>query len=245
MPGGAAERRFFMDELFNKKILIVDDEPELLQMIEDILFSEGFFNICTAMDCAKALSLARAQTMALFVLDVNLPDGNGFMLYNELRKISQSPVIFLTARGEPEDRIRGLGLGADDYIVKPFLPKELVLRIRALLRRAYPSMEKAAEFTVAGKTIDTENAEVRSGETSVPLTAKELIIIKKLWENKNRIVTNDALCLAAWGEDYYGHENSLMVHIRHLREKIENEPSSPQHIVTVKGLGYKLVTNDE
>ena len=156
MPGGAAERRFFMDELFNKKILIVDDEPELLQMIEDILFSEGFFNICTAMDCAKALSLARAQTMALFVLDVNLPDGNGFMLYNELRKISQAPVIFLTARGEPEDRIRGLGLGADDYIVKPFLPKELVLRIRALLRRAYPSMEKAAEFTVAGKTIDTE-----------------------------------------------------------------------------------------
>lgn len=177
-----------MDELLNKKILIVDDEPELLQMIEDILFSEGFFNICTAPDCAKALSLARAQTMALFVLDVNLPDGNGFMLYNELRKISQAPVIFLTARGEPEDRIRGLGLGADDYIVKPFLPKELVLRIRALLRRAYPSMEKAAEFTVAGKTIDTENAEVRSGETSVPLTAKELILIKKLWENKNRIV---------------------------------------------------------
>ena len=107
-----------MDELLNKKILIVDDEPELLQMIEDILFSEGFFNICTAPDCAKALSLARAQTMALFVLDVNLPDGNGFMLYNELRKISQAPVIFLTARGEPEDRI----LGADDYIVKPFLP---------------------------------------------------------------------------------------------------------------------------
>ena len=139
----------------------------------------------------------------------------------------------------------GFSVGADDYIVKPFLPKELVLRIRALLRRAYPSMEKATEFTVAGKTIDTGNAEVRSGETSVPLTAKELILIKKLWENKNRIVTNDALCLAAWGEDYYGHENSLMVHIRHLREKIENEPSSPQHIVTVKGLGYKLVTNDE
>lgn len=169
-----------MDEFLNKKILIVDDEPELLQMIEDILFSEGFFNICTAPDCAKALSLARAQTMALFVLDVNLPDGNGFMLYNELRKISQAPVIFLTARGEPEDRIRGLGLGADDYIVKPFLPKELVLRIRALLRRAYPSMEKATEFTVAGKIIDTDNAEVRSGETSVPLTAKELILIKKL-----------------------------------------------------------------
>ena len=177
-----------MDELLNKKILIVDDEPELLQMIEDILFSEGFFNICTAPDCAKALSLARAQTMALFVLDVNLPDGNGFMLYNELRKISQAPVIFLTARGEPEDRIRGLGLGADDYIVKPFLPKELVLRIRALLRRAYPSMEKATEFTVAGKIIDTDNAEVSSGETSVPLTAKELNLIKKLWENKNRIV---------------------------------------------------------
>lgn len=234
-----------MDELLNKKILIVDDESDLLRMIEDILFSEGFYNICTATDCKKALSIAKAQTISLFVLDINLPDGNGFMLYNELRKISQSPVIFLTARGEPDDRIRGLGLGADDYITKPFLPKELVLRICALLRRVYSSSQTETKFIIGKKTIDIANAQVISDRTVLHLTAKELILIKKLWENKNRIVTNDSLCLAAWGEDYYGHENSLMVHIRHLRKKIEDTPSHPKNIVTVKGIGYKLVTDNE
>lgn len=234
-----------MDELLNKKILIVDDETELLRMIEDILFSEGFFNICNAENCKKAITIAKAQTISLFVLDVNLPDGNGFMLYNELRKVSNAPVIFLTARGEPDDRIRGLGLGADDYVTKPFLPKELVLRIRALLKRVYPSSETETKFLIGEKTVDITNAQVVCGNTVTPLTAKEVSLIKKLWENKNRIVTNDALCLAAWGEDYYGHENSLMVHIRHLREKIEDSPSSPKHIITVKGLGYKLVINNE
>lgn len=234
-----------MDELLNKKILIVDDELGLLRMIEEILFSEGFFNICTAENCKKAISIAKAQTISLFVLDVNLPDGSGFMLYNELRKVSNAPVIFLTARGEPDDRIRGLGLGADDYITKPFLPKELVLRVRALLKRAYPQNETETKFIIGKKTVDITNAQVICGNAVTPLTAKEVILIKKLWENKNRIVTSDALCLAAWGEDYYGHENSLMVHIRHLREKIENTPSSPKHVITVKGLGYKLVINNE
>lgn len=234
-----------MDELLNKKILIVDDELDLLRMIEDILFSEGFFNICTAENCKKAITIAKSQTISLFVLDVNLPDGNGFMLYTELRKVSNAPVIFLTARGEPDDRIRGLGLGADDYVTKPFLPKELVLRIRALLKRAYPSSETETKFIIGEKTVDITNAQVISADSVLSLTAKEVILIKKLWENKNRIVTNDALCLAAWGEDYYGHENSLMVHIRHLREKIEKTPSFPKNIITVKGLGYKLVINNE
>lgn len=234
-----------MDELLNKKILIVDDESDLLRMVEDVLFAEGFFNICTAENCKKALSIAKSQTISLFILDVNLPDGNGFMLYNELRKGSNAPVIFLTARGEPDDRIRGLGLGADDYVTKPFLPKELVLRIRALLKRAYPSNETESKFMIGKKTVDITNAQVISDDSVLSLTAKEVILIKKLWENKNSIVTNDALCLAAWGEDYYGHENSLMVHIRHLRKKIETEPSSPKNIITIKGLGYKLVIDNE
>ena len=234
-----------MDELLNKKILIVDDESDLLRMVEDVLFAEGFFNICTAENCKKALSIAKSQTISLFILDVNLPDGNGFMLYNELRKGSNAPVIFLTARGEPDDRIRGLGLGADDYVTKPFLHKELVLRIRALLKRAYPSNETESKFMIGKKTVDITNAQVISDDSVLSLTAKEVILIKKLWENKNSIVTNDALCLAAWGEDYYGHENSLMVHIRHLRKKIETEPSSPKNIITIKGLGYKLVIDNE
>ena len=229
----------------NKKILVVDDEPELLKMIENILFEEGFYNIYTAQDCKRTIELANSQPIALFLLDINLPDGNGFMLYNEIRKFSQAPVIFLTARGEADDKIRGLGLGADDYIVKPFLSKELILRIKALLRRTYGIEKKETGFSLEDRHIDFENASVEIEGKETPLTAKELILIKKLWENKNRIVTNDALCMTAWGEDYYGHENNLMVHIRHLREKIEKQPSKPVHLITAKGLGYKLVIGNE
>ncbi len=234
-----------MQELMNKKILVVDDEPELLKMIEDILFSEGFFQVYTAPDCKKAMELAKTQPVALFLLDINLPDGNGFMLYQEIRKFSQAPVIFLTARGEPEDKIRGLGLGADDYIVKPFLAKELVLRIKALLRRTYGTVKAEMCFSAGERKVDLENAAVIKDGREIPLRAKELILIKKLWENRNKIVTNDALCMAAWGDDYYGHENNLMVQIRHLREKIEEDPSRPAHIITLKGLGYKLVNVNE
>ncbi|HIU49257.1 MAG TPA: response regulator transcription factor, partial [Candidatus Avimonoglobus intestinipullorum] len=226
-----------MQELLNKKILIVDDEAALLKMIEDVLFSEGFYSLYTAQDCKKALEIVQSQPIALFLLDINLPDGNGFMLYRELRHYSQAPVMFLTARGEADDRIRGLDLGADDYIVKPFLPRELVLRIKALLRRTYGTEAKETGFSIGTRKIDFEKAAVITPEKETPLTAKELILIKKLWENRNRIVTNDALCMAAWGEDYYGHENNLMVHIRHLRQKLEANPSKPQYLITVKGLG--------
>lgn len=234
-----------MQELYNKKILIVDDEPELLSMLSDILYNDGFYNIYTAKNCSGALKTAEEQAISLFLLDVNLPDGSGFSLFNDLRRISQAPVIFLTARGEADDRIKGLGLGADDYIVKPFLPKELVLRVTAVLKRVYKINSTTTAFKLSGKIIDLETAMVMNGDEQIPLTAKEFILIKKLWENKNHIVTNDALCMAAWGGDYYGYENTLMVHIRRLRKKIENEPSRPKHLITVKGLGYKLVVENE
>lgn len=234
-----------MREIKNKKILVVDDEPELLKMLSDMLYDNGFYNICTAADCISALKIAREQTVSLFLLDVNLPDGDGFSLFEDLRKISKAPVIFLTARGEPDDRIKGLGLGADDYIVKPFLPKELILRVNAVLKRVYNISGSKTVFALSGRIIDLETASVKNGNVQIPLTAKEFILIKKLWENRNRIVTNDALCMAAWGDGYYGYENTLMVHIRRLRKKIEDEPSMPRHLITVRGLGYKLVVQDE
>ena len=234
-----------MKEILNKKILVVDDEPELLQMVQNALFDAGFWNVHTAATCAQAVSFAKSQPVALFLLDVNLPDGNGFMLYKTLRESSNAPVIFLTARGEADDKVRGFDLGADDYIVKPFLLSELILRVKALLRRTYTIVHKETGFYVDDKYIDFEKAAVIHNEKEIPLTPKEFIIIKKLLENKNKIVTNDALCLTAWGEDYYGHENTLMVHIRRLREKIEKSPSAPRHIVTVKGLGYKWVSENE
>lgn len=234
-----------MQELKNKKILIVDDEVALLKMLSDILYNEGFYNIYTASDCASALNIAKEQTISLFLLDVNLPDGDGFTLFEDLQKISKSPVIFLTACGEADDRIKGLGLGADDYIVKPFLPKELILRISAVLKRVYNISDDKMSFIISERIIDLKTATVRNHGEQISLTAKEFILLKKLYENKNRIVTNDALCMAAWGADYYGYENTLMVHIRRLRKKIENEPSKPKHLITVKGLGYKLVIENE
>lgn len=216
-----------MEELKNKKILLVDDEKDLLDMIRDILWSEGFFNVYTAENCKQALKIVKEQPIALCILDVNLPDGNGFSLYNDIRRLSQAPVIFLTARGEAEDKLQGLGLGADDYIVKPFLTRELLLRITALLRRTYAKPQEVTSFRLSGRTVDFETAQVICGNKKISLTAKEFILLKKLWENKNRIVTNDALCMAAWGDNYYGYENTLMVHIRRLREKIEENPSKP------------------
>lgn len=234
-----------MNELKNKKILIVDDEKDILKMINEVLTKEGFFNIFTAENCAEAMEIIKTQTIALCVLDINLPDGDGFSLFEEIRKISQAPVIFLTARGEADDKIRGLGLGADDYIVKPFLTKELILRIAALLRRTYSKPQTDTLIRLSDRIINFETVSVICNDKEIPLTAKEFILIKKLWENKNRIVTNDALCMAAWGDEYYGYENTLMVHIRRLREKTEVNPSKPKHLITAKGIGYKLVINDE
>ena len=234
-----------MDEIKNKRILIVDDEKALLKMTETALRKEGFFNIYTAENCQSALEIMQKQPIALLLLDVMLPDGSGFSLFSQIRKISAAPVIFLTARGEAEDRIHGLGLGADDYIVKPFLMKELSLRITAVLRRTYQTEQGEEAFYLGEKYISFSTASVKAKGQEKTFTAKEFILLKKLYENKNRIVTNDALCLAAWGDQYYGYENTLMVHIRRLREKIEDEPSKPKYLLTVKGLGYRLVIDDE
>ncbi len=233
-------------ELKNKKILLVDDEPQLLSMLEQILYSGGFFQIYTAKTCKHALNVMEKQSISLCILDVNLPDGDGFYLFREIRKFSQTPVIFLTARGEAEDKIRGLTLGADDYIVKPFLPKEFLLRVTALLRRTYGNILPESGFSLPDsvckeRTIRFDTATVQCGEEEIALTPKELILLKVLYGQKNRIVTSDALTMAAWGDTSYGYENTLMVHIRRLRQKIEENPSSPRHLLTVKGLGYKLV----
>ena len=168
-----------------------------------------------------------------------LPDGEGFSLFEQMRKFTEIPVLFLTARGEDEDRIRGLGLGADDYMVKPFLPKELLLRIGIILRRYHKAEDPAVEL--AGCRIDPARAEVVKNGEHLPLTAKEHEILSVLYRNAGRIVTIDQLCEAAWGENPFGYENSLMAHIRRIREKIEVNPSKPVSLITVRGLGYKLV----
>lgn len=228
--------------LKRKRILLVDDEKELLDMVRSILKEEGYSSIRIASTQKEAVEIACSFHPELAVLDVMLPDGNGFSLFEKLREMGDYPILFLTACGEDEDKFRGLGLGADDYMVKPFLPKELILRIGAILRRSYRN-ETPLVF-LKGCQIDFERAEVRKEEKMIPLTAKEFELLGALYRNAGKIVTIDALCEAAWGDNPYGYENSLMAHIRRIREKIETDPSHPVSLITVKGLGYKLVTEE-
>ena len=228
--------------LKNKKLLLVDDEPELLSMVEGILEKEGYKNIRRAGNVKEALKIFQEWQPEMAVLDVMLPDGDGFGLFEKIREISDIPVLFLTARGEEEDKFLGLGLGADDYIVKPFLPRELILRIGVILRRCYK--EEQPVVRLAGCTVDFERAQVIKGEEKLPLTAKEFALLSVLYRNSGKIVTIGMLCQAVWGDNPYGYENSLMAHIRRIREKIEENPSKPVSLITVKGLGYKLIVKE-
>ena len=224
--------------LHTKKILFVDDEPELRRLVIDILSDDGFSNIIDAGTVKTGLILARQEKPDLAILDVMLPDGDGFSLMKKLRAFTNIPVIFLTAKDEAADKLAGLGLGADDYVVKPFLPQELLLRVHAVLRRCYKADSPLLELE--GCTIDFSRAEVNKNGIIVALTAKEHTLLKTLSHSEGRIVSIDTLCEALWGDNPFGYENSLNAHIRRIREKIETDPSKPVSLITVKGLGYKL-----
>ena len=228
--------------MYNSNILLVDDEPELLEMVYQILKHEGYKNIDRASNCYEANLLIKSNVYQLILLDVTLPDGNGFDLYFDLLKQDQfdTPVIFLSARDEDSDRLRGLGLGADDYITKPFLPMELLLRVKAVLRRISRNAEKMSTIQLGEVEFSTDAGTVTRQNRVTSLTAKEYIILKKLVENRGKIVSIDDLCETLWPDGSYGLESSLIVHIRHLREKIEDDPSKPKYIITVRGLGYRL-----
>ena len=224
--------------LHTKKILLVDDEPELRKLVIDILSDDGFSNIIDTGTVQTGLIFAKQEKPDLAVLDVMLPDGDGFSLMKKLRAFTNIPVIFLTAKDEAADKLAGLGLGADDYVVKPFLPQELLLRVYAVLRRCYKADSPLLELE--GCTIDFSRAEVNKNGVIVALTAKEHTLLETLSRSEGRIVSIDALCEALWGDNPFGYENSLNAHIRRIREKIETDPSKPVSLITVKGLGYKL-----
>ena len=221
-----------------KKILLVDDEPELLTLVAVILKEDGFENIMTASTVSEGIDAAKTQKPDLAILDVMLPDGDVFSLMQQIRAFSDMPVIFLTARDEAEDKLAGLGLGADDYIAKPFLGEELLLRVHAILRRCYKT--DAPVVKLDGCLIDFERGQVSKAGETIPLTAMEYTLLKTLARNAGKIVTLDTLCEALWGDNPFGYENSLNAHIRRIREKIESNPSKPVSLITMKGLGYKL-----
>lgn len=225
------------------KILIIDDERELAGVVADILKNEGYSNVESAFSLKEANEKIKKSQVHLILLDVMLGDGNGFDFYERLKNegiFPKLPVIFLSARDEDESRLHGLGLGADDYITKPFLPKELLLRIWAVIRRCYKIDENISEVVLGESLVSLDGGTVRKSGEDITLTAKELTLFSVLYRNRGRIVTTDILCEELWPDGSYGLENSLIVHMRHLREKIEKDPSKPVFLKTVRGLGYKL-----
>ena len=225
--------------MLDKSILIVDDEKDLLIMTKSIFERAGYTNIVTAASAKDALKILSTKMPGMIILDVMMPEMDGFELLQEIRATSKVPVLMLTARGEAEDRFSGFELGADDYLIKPFLPKELLLRVNAILKRAYPESNRI--IVLDAVNVDLDKAEVLQEGKIVSLTAKEYGIFLKLAENAGHIVTIGSLCQTVCGEFWQGYESTLMTHIRHLREKIEKNPSTPVSLLTVKGLGYKLI----
>lgn len=229
-----------MDQTFlhTKKLLLVDDEPELLKMVTAILKDDGFENIVSAASVKEGTAVAESEKPDLAILDVMLPDGDGFSLMEQMRSFTDVPIIFLTAKDEAADKLAGLGLGADDYIVKPFMAQELLLRVYAVLRRCYKVDGNILKLD--GCTVDFSRAEVHKAGEIIPLTAKEHTLLETLAHNEGKIVSIDSLCEALWGDNPFGYENSLNAHVRRIREKIETDPSKPVSLITIKGLGYKL-----
>lgn len=214
-----------------RSILIVDDQKDLCEMIETIFTNAGFTNLTIANTGAQALHLWSTLNPDMIILDVMLPDIDGFTILKEVRESSRIPILMLTARGEADSKFLGFENGADDYLTKPFLPKELLLRVQALMKRAYPNPNHIVHL--AASTVDLDCAKVQCGNKTFTLTSKELLLFKKLYENVGRIVTTGSLCQTICGDYYWeGYESTLVTHIRHLRQKIEASPSTPQSLIT-------------
>ena len=233
----------------NRKILIVDDEVELLNLLKMVLTKEGFKNIYTAQNGNDAIDLFKNINPDLAILDVMLPDMEGYDICKIIRKTSNIPVLFLSAKGEELDRIMGLAIGADDYITKPFSPKEVVLRVKIQLKKYMMinnnKLNNKEKLTIKPFEVDEEKSEVRKNGYIIELKPKEYKMFLYMLKHKNKIISKERFCDEVWGENFFGFDNTIMVHIRKLREKIEENPSNPKYILTVKGLGYKLQIEDE
>lgn len=229
------------------KILVVDDNREMCRLVQSICAQAGFEHVSAAVSGQEAEKLLMDGLADFLILDVNMPQEDGFSFFQRMKPTlerRQIPVLFLSARDQDEDRLQGLGLGADDYLTKPFLPRELTLRIRAILRRSRRMEEQGDVICRLGdREVDLDAGVVRvldgTGLT-ISLTNKEYQLLKLFLKNRGRILTFDVLSEAVWGENYYDYQNTLMVHIRKLREKIEDKPSEPAFLITVKGLGYRM-----
>lgn len=235
-----------MDNTYEKKILIIDDEKNILNLIEMVFKKEHFFNVFTAQYGYEGIEKCNKISPDIIILDIMLPDIDGIEICKEIRKNSNVPIIFLSARTEEIDKLLGLGIGGDDYVTKPFSPREIVYRVKAIFRREYyiesEQRDNKKLVQIGNIAIDEEKREVMKAGELLELTPKEYKLLHYLIKNKNIVLSRDMIVDAVWGADYDGYDNTVMVHIRRLREKIEDNPSVPRYIITCKGVGYKFIT---
>ena len=225
-------------------VLVVEDEPNLLMALKYTLEQEGYDTL-TAVDGESGLRIAQSRSPDLVILDVMLPSLDGFEVCRILRRQSNIPILMLTARGEEVDRVVGLELGADDYVTKPFNMRELLARVRNMLRRSStPALESSPgdhEVIRSGNLkIDLASHSITLDDEDLAVKPREFSLISLLAANRGRAFTRDQILERLWGHDYIGDSRTVDVHIRWLREKIEPEPSQPRRIVTIRGVGYRF-----
>jgi two-component system alkaline phosphatase synthesis response regulator PhoP len=223
----------------NQLILVVDDEPKISKLARDYLEKSGF-GVVTAGDGATALAAFRHEKPDLVVLDLNLPGMDGLDVCRALRRESDVPIIMLTARVEEMDRLIGLELGADDYISKPFSPRELVARVRAVLRRAQGGVHQSGLVRVGDLEIDLQGHKVSRADEIIELSRTEFNLLAVLAQNPGQTFSRAQLLSRLHGVAYDGYDRSVDAHIKNLRRKLEVEPSEPQYVLTVYGIGYKF-----
>ncbi len=223
----------------NRRILVVDDDKKIVELVSLYLRRDGY-GVLTAYDGREALDVARAKQPDLVVLDLMLPELDGRDVCRLLRSESRVPIIMLTARTTDDDKLHGLDLGADDYVTKPFNPRELVARIRAVLRRAAPDEERPEDMRFGDLMISFVRHEVSVRGVAASLTPTEFRLLEALAREPGRAFSRADLLDRAFGYDYEGLERTVDVHIMNLRRKIEDDPSRPRYVITVPGLGYRF-----
>lgn len=230
-------------------VVVADDDPQLLRLMTRNLEFEGY-EVLAASDGVLALEQVEAHTPDLVLLDVMMPRMDGFTVCQRVREFSSVPIIIVTARGQDQDKVRGLDLGADDYLTKPFSVDELLARVRAVLRRAQFTANERAQalrtiVTISDLTVDYAQHLVTMAGREVPLTPIEYRILAYLAHNAGRVVTQDLLLEHVWGSEYLGESHMLQVNINRLRRKIEADPMHPRYILTKVGIGYLLAAQPE
>lgn len=218
------------------QILIVEDQAEIRNILEKYLYNEGY-NVLIAKDGFEALNQFNNKTIHLILLDIMMPGIDGFEVLKEIRRISEVPVIMLTARQEEIDRVKGFNIGVDDYVVKPFSSKELMLRIRRLLKRVYNEADEIV-YSHEDLSLHTSSMKLYRGNEEIQLTSAEYSLLHAFFRNKGQVLSREQLIELAYGYDYEGYDRNIDSYIKRIRQKIEKDPRNPQILVTKYGAGY-------